>query len=76
MDFSLENKRAYLNTKFQKREGKLWTYAHPNNTKAKIDYILINKKWINSAPNSEAYSSFEGVSSDHRIISAKICLSL
>ena len=26
--------------------------------------------------NCESYSSFEGVSSDHRIVSAKICLSL
>ena len=26
--------------------------------------------------NDEAYSSFEGVSFDHKIISAKICLSL
>ena len=30
----------------------------------------------NSALNCEAYSSFEGVSSDHRIVSAKIRLSL
>ena len=36
----------------------------------------MNNKWINSTLNSEAYSSFEGVSSDHRIITAMICLSL
>ena len=36
----------------------------------------INKKWKNSAMNYEAYSSFEGVSSDHRIVTAKIWLSL
>ena len=41
--------------------GKLWTYTYTNNAKAQIDYILINKKWINSALNCEAYSSFEGV---------------
>ena len=46
------------------------------NTKAQIDYVFINKKWNNSALNSEAYSSFEGVSSDHRIVTAKIWLSL
>ena len=38
--------------------------------------VLINKKWKNSAMNCEAYSSFEGVSSDHRIVMAKIRLSL
>ena len=36
----------------------------------------MNKKWINSALNCKAYSSFEGVSSDHQIITAKIRLSL
>ena len=36
----------------------------------------MNKKWKNSAVNCEAYSSFVGVSSDHRIVTAKIRLSL
>ena len=62
--------------KLQKRKGKLWTYTYANNTKAQIDYVLINKKWKNSALNCEAYSSFEGVSTDHRIVTAKIRLSL
>ncbi len=62
-DFPLENNLTCLNTKFQKRKGKLWTYAYTNNAKAQIDYIFINKKWNNSALNCEAYSSFEGVSS-------------
>ena len=56
--------------------GKLWTYTYANNSKAQLDYILINKKLINSVLSCEAYSSFEGVSSDHRIISARIHLSL
>ena len=47
-----------------------------DNTKAQIDYVLINKKWKNSAMNCEAYSSFEGVSTDHRIVTAKIRLRL
>ena len=44
--------------------------------KAQIDYIFINKKWKNCAINCEACTSFEGVSSDHRIVTAKILLSL
>ena len=36
----------------------------------------MNKKWINSTLNCKAYSSFESVSSDHRIVTAKISLSL
>ena len=54
----------------------LWTYTYANNNKAQIDHVFINKKWKNSAMNCEAYSSFEGVSSDHRIVTAKIRLSL
>ena len=74
-DFMIENRLACLNTNYQKREGKLWTYTYANNSKAQIDYVLINKKWKNSALNCEAYSSFEGVSTDHRIVTAKIRLS-
>ena len=75
-DFMIENRLAGLNTNYQKRKGKLWTYTYANNTKAQIDFVLINKKWKNSAMNCEAYSSFEGVSTDHRIVTAKIRLSL
>ena len=75
-DFMIENRWACLNTNYQKREGKLWTYTYTNNTKAQIDYVLINKKWKNSAMNCKAYSSFEGVSTDHRIVTAKKRLSL
>ena len=75
-DFMTENRLACLNTNYQKRKGKLWTYTYANNTKAQIDYVLINKKWKNSAMNCEAYSSFEGVSTDHRIVTAKIRLNL
>ena len=72
----IENRLTCLNTKFQKREGKLWTYTYANNTKAQINYVFINKKWNNNALNCEAYSSFEGVSFDHRSIMVKIRLSL
>ena len=76
IDFMIENKITCLNTNFQKREGKLWTYTYANNSKAQIDYVFINRKWKNSEMNCEAYSSFEGVSSKHRIVTTKIQLSL
>ena len=59
-EFMMENRLTRLNT----------------NSKAQIDYVLIKKKWKNNVMNCEAYSSFEGVSSDHRIVTAKIRLSL
>ena len=55
MDFTLENGLICLNTKFQKIKEKLWTYTYPKNPKAQLDYILMNKEWINTALNSEAY---------------------
>ena len=75
-DFPLENRLTCLNTKFQKKKGKLWTYTHTNNTKGQIDYVFINKKWNNRASSCEAYSTFEGVSFDHQIGTAKIRLNL
>ena len=35
-DFTLEHRLKCLNTKFQKREGKLWTYTNANNTKMSL----------------------------------------
>ena len=74
--FLIENHLKCLNTCFQKKDGKLWTHKYPNNTKAQIDFLMINKKWINSVNNCEAYNTFEGVSSDHRIVTMKTKLSL
>ena len=76
MNFTQENELPSLDTKFQKRKGKLWTKTYPNNAKTKIDYILMYKKWINSALDCKVYSSFEGVSSGLRIVIARIRLSL
>ena len=74
--FLTENNLYCLNTRFQKKRGKLWTHTYPNSVKAQLDYISANKKWINSVQNCEAYNSFEGVSSDLRIVSIKVQLSL
>jgi len=65
-----------LNTYFQKRNGQKWTHTSPNGAKTQLDYIIINKKWKNSAKNCRAYNSFEGVKTDHRVVSAKIILTL
>ena len=75
-DFMIENRLTCLNTNYQKREELLWTDTYANDNKTQIDYVFINKTWKNSAMNCEAYSSFEVVSFDHRIATAKIRLSL
>ena len=70
-DFTLENRLTCLNTKFQKTKGKRWAYTCANNIKAQIDYVLMNKKWINSVLNCEAYTSSERVSCDYRIVTGQ-----
>ena len=47
-----------------------------NGLKSQIDFILINRKWKNSIKNVEAYSTFASIGSDHRVVSAKVKLSL
>ena len=37
MGFIIENRLTCLNTKFQKRKGKLWIYTKANNAKTQID---------------------------------------
>ena len=46
--FMNENHLKCLNSRFQKKKSKLWTHTYPNNTKAQLDYLMINEKWINS----------------------------
>ena len=65
-----------INTPFQKRRGNLWTHTYPNGYRAQLDYMMINKKWINSVQNCKARYSLEGISIDHRIVSLRIKLSL
>ena len=57
---------AAIKKKNSERNGKLWTYT----------YVFIKMKWNNSAFNCDAYLSFNGVSSDHRIVTAKMRMSL
>ena len=47
-----------------------------NGAKSKIDFIMIRHNWKNILKNCEKYSSFSSIGSDHRIITAKINLSL
>ena len=51
-----------------RKEKENYGHTHTNSSKSQIDFIMIYKKWINSAHNCEAYCSFEAVYSDHRII--------
>ena len=75
-DFAIENRLMCLNTNFQKKAGKRWTHTYPTGDKAQLDYLFINNKWKNSVLNCEAYNTFVGVKSDHRIVTAKVRLSL
>ena len=75
-DYLQENNLGCLSTIYQKRSGQQWTHTAPNGYKAQLDYIIINRKWRNSAKNCRAYNSFVSAASDHRIVSTQIRLSL
>lgn len=65
------------NAMFQKRPGKLWTFKdRATDSPRQLDYILVRRKWRNSLLNAEAYNSFCSVGSDHRVVCAKLRLSL
>ena len=76
LEFTQEFNLINTNTRFMNKPSKLWTFTYPSGVHAQLDYILIRKKWINSVKNSRVYSTFNSVLSDHRIVSAKIQLSL
>ena len=60
IDFMIENRLTCLNTNFQKREGKLWTYTYANKSKAQIDYVLINGKWKKQCDELRGILLFRG----------------
>ena len=56
----------------------MWLENIPSSTGSlrQLDYILVRRKWRNSVQNAEAYNTFSTVGSDHRVVCAKIKLSL
>ena len=64
-------------SRFPQPPGRLWTWMKPGKQlfTAQLDHILIRRKWINSARDCRAYNTV-GVSSDHRILCAKLVVSL
>ena len=76
LDFAEEFQLSLASTNFMKPLNKLWTYESPKEDRTQIDYIIVRKKWSNSVRDCQSYSSFSTVRSDHRVVSATICLSL
>ena len=71
----VESNMLITNTSFQKRSGKLWTYCSDmSGAKSQIDFILINHKWKNTVKNVEAYNALNCLSSDHRLVTARLKL--
>lgn len=77
LELAQETNLDITNTRFQKKKGKLWTFlSDMSGTKSQIDFILINQKWRNSVRNVEAYNIFSSLGSDHRVLTARVNLSL
>ena len=76
-DFIHENNLLVTNTSFQKKVGKLWTFiSDMSGQKSQVDFILINQKWRNSVKDCAAFNNFGSIGSDHRIVTAKVKVSL
>ncbi|XP_060754232.1 uncharacterized protein LOC132865717 [Neoarius graeffei] len=77
LDLASEKDLVISSTYFRKKAGKLWTFISPGGIKYQLSLnVLIRRKWHNSMLNVEAYNSFASVGSDHRIVSARVRLSL
>jgi len=55
--------------------GHQWTWEHAEGSKSQLDHIMLRGKWINSLQSWRAYSTIE-LDSDHRILTARLKLSL
>jgi exonuclease III len=80
-DLMEEHAHMACSIQFQKGKNKQWTWHSPPDAqqvihKQQIDYILARKKWRNSIHDAQAYNSFASVGSDHRVVKARIRLSL
>ena len=64
------------NTLFCKPKSRLWIFRAPNKFKYQIDFILCQKRWRNSIMDLQANSSSDPIGSDHRIVCAKLSLSV
>ncbi|KAJ8403068.1 hypothetical protein AAFF_G00359840 [Aldrovandia affinis] len=72
-----EHELLAANTLFRKRMGKRWTFQdRATSMRRQLDYILVRKKWRKSILNAESYSTFDSVGSDHRVVAARLRLSL
>ena len=58
-----------FNVHLGQHDGFKFAYHHQSN-------LIINNKWRNSAKNCRAFNSFVSVSPDHRVISARLRLTL
>ena len=67
-----ENNLFSLNNSSKKDQANAGQSPSGNN--AQLNYVTMNKKWKNSAKNLRAFDSFVSVSSDLRIVCAKIRL--
>ena len=78
----LECRMRSTQTRFRHPKSRTWTksrtghgHRHATGTKAQLDHILINGKWLNSIKNVRAYNTVE-LKSDHRIVTASLAISL
>lgn len=74
IEFLNENKLYAMNTFFQKRSNRKWTWLSPNGkTRNEIDYILASHKHI--IHDVSTLNQFD-IGSDHRLVRAKVIINV
>ncbi|XP_038055161.1 craniofacial development protein 2-like [Patiria miniata] len=77
LNFCALNDLCISNTLFkQKKDSREWTWESPDgNTRNKIDFILINRRWKSSISMSRSFPSAD-IGSDHQLVHANMKLRL
>ena len=73
-DLAVQKYVIDTNTYLHKRAGKHWTYIDPCGAMYQLDYILVHCEWRNRVLDVELYSTFASIGSDHRTVTAELCL--
>ena len=75
LNFCASNKLSIMNTFFEKRQNKKWTWESPDGkTKNLIDYNIINRRWKTNVLDVRTCAAEIG--SDHKLVMSKIKMRL
>ena len=76
LDFIEQHNLVIGNISFQKSLNKVWTFRSPAGALSQIDFVIYRKRWRNSVSDCQAFSTYNPVGSDHRMVTATVKFNL